>query len=244
MRILQLNVWTGRVKGALINFLRYNDFDVICMQEAVWAEKDNDRLQNLFATVEQIKKASGLKYELRSSNWYMNVFSDGDKMEQGNVILSRFKIVDEQSKLVYGKYGAVNSRQDFYDHAYTLQMAKLENGVTIFNHHGYWRPNPIGDKTTIKVMRKVGEIVREAKGPVVVCGDFNIIHDSPAMRELDFLEDLTEKYGVKTTLTSLKLKKKVACDHILVNNEVKVKDFKVLDNLVSDHTPLVAEVEV
>ena len=35
MKILQLNVWTGRIKGALLNFIKSNDLDVICMQEAV-----------------------------------------------------------------------------------------------------------------------------------------------------------------------------------------------------------------
>ena len=29
MRILQLNVWTGRIKGALLDFLRNNDFFLI-----------------------------------------------------------------------------------------------------------------------------------------------------------------------------------------------------------------------
>lgn len=31
MKILQLNVWTGRIKGALLEFLNSNDFDEICM---------------------------------------------------------------------------------------------------------------------------------------------------------------------------------------------------------------------
>ena len=78
MRILQLNVWTGRIKGALIDFIKNGNFDVICMQEAVWAG-NRERLENFFATVDQIKEASGLEYDTRSSNWQMKIFSDGDK---------------------------------------------------------------------------------------------------------------------------------------------------------------------
>ena len=240
MKILQLNVWTGRIKGALIEFIKNNDFDVICMQEAVWAG-DNERLQNFFATVDQIKEASGLEYEMRSSNWRMKIFSDGDVMEQGNVILSRLKIENEQNELVHGEYGLANSIEDFYEHAYTLQIAKLQNGVTIVNHHGYWQPNPIGNDTTIEVMKKVAGLVRELKGPIVMCGDLNIIHDSPAMRELDFLRDLTAEDGIKNTLSGLKFVGEVACDHILINDAVEVASFKVLDDLVSDHKALLLD---
>lgn len=242
MKILQLNVWTGRIKGALIDFFKTHDFDVVCLQEAVWAGSD-ERLRNFFATVDQIKEVTGLEYEVRSSNWGMNIFSDNDVMEQGNVILSRQKIVKERTELVYGEYGLANSMQDFYDHAYTLQIAELENGVTIINHHGYWQPTPVGNETTVEVMQEVAKKVREIKGPVIMCGDLNIIHEAPAMREIDFLRDLTEENNIKNTLSGLKFNGEVACDHILVNDLIKVKHFEVLQDLISDHKALVLETE-
>lgn len=242
MKILQLNVWTGRIKGALIDFFKTHDFDVICLQEAVWAGND-ERLRNFFATVDQIKEVTGLKNEVRSSNWGMNIFSDNDVMEQGNVILSRYKIVKEKTELVYGEYGLANSMQDFYDHAYTLQIAELENSVTIINHHGYWQPTPVGNETTVEVMREVAKNVRKIKGPVIMCGDLNIIHEAPAMREIDFLRDLTEENNIKNTLSGLKFNGEVACDHILVNDLIKVKHFEVLQDLISDHKALVLETE-
>ena len=77
----------------------------------------------------------------------------------------------------------------------------------------------------------------------MMCGDFNIIHASPAMRELDFLRDLTEEYGVTNTLSGLKFDGEVACDHILVNDKVTVQNFGVIDKIVSDHKGLVAEID-
>lgn len=242
MKILQLNVWTGRIKGALLEFFQRNDFDVICLQEAVWAG-ENERLQNFFVTIGQIKEASGLKNEMRSSNWKMNIFSDGDIMRQGNVILSREEIVTERTEVVYGEDALANSVEDFYNHAYTLQIAKLRSGLNIVNHHGYWQPTPVGNETTTEVMKRVGEIVKELDGPVVMCGDLNVIHEAPAMRELDFLRDLTHENGIKNTLSGLKFSGEVACDHILVNDAVEVMDFKVLDDLVSDHKALAVEIK-
>ena len=82
-----------------------------------------------------------------------------------------------------------------------IQIAKLENGLTVINHHGFWRPNPIGDEESVRAFTKVGNIVRQVPGPLVMCGDLNVIHDSPAMRPLDFLRDLTQEYDVETTLS-------------------------------------------
>ena len=164
-------------------------------------------------------------------------------MEQGNVILSRYPIKREESELVHGEYGVAKTVKDFYEHAYTLQIAELDNGVTIVNHHGYWQPTPVGNETTVEVMKKVAAVVREIKGPVVMCGDLNIVHEAPAMRELDFLRDLTEENGIKNTLSGLKFNGEVACDHILVNDLVEVVRFEMLPDLVSDHRALTAEIK-
>lgn len=244
MKILQLNVWTGRIKGALLDFIKSNDFDVICMQEAVWGGDKQKELENFFATADQIKEASGLEHESRSSNWGMKIFSDNNIVEQGNVILSKSEIIEKQNELVHNKYGVVKNAQDFYEHAYTLQIAKLKCGITIVNHHGYWKPTPMGDKTTVEVMKKVANVVRRISGPVVMCGDLNIVHEAPAMRELDFLRDLIHEYHIDNTLSGLKFNGKVACDHILVNDEVEVRDFSVLDDIVSDHKPLLIEINL
>ena len=244
MRILQLNVWTGRIKGALLDFLRNNDFDVICIQEAAWSNSKQKELENFFATVDQIKEASGLRYESRSSNWGMRIFTEDNIMEQGNVILCKSEIVEDRNELVHNEYHVIEDVQDFYEHAYTLQIAKLKSGVIIVNHHGYWKPTPMGDEVTVKVMQKVADIIKELTGPIIMCGDLNIIHEAPAMRELDFLRDLTFEYGIDNTLSGLKFNGKVACDHILVNDAVRVKRFRVLDDIVSDHKALVAEVVI
>ena len=75
MKILQLNIWTGRIKGALLDFLRNSDFDVICLQEAVWSNRD-DIIENFSASIRQISEASGLSNISVSSNWQMRFLDD------------------------------------------------------------------------------------------------------------------------------------------------------------------------
>ncbi|MBQ3321203.1 endonuclease/exonuclease/phosphatase family protein [Candidatus Saccharibacteria bacterium] len=238
MKILQLNTWTGRIKGALARFFENGDFDVVCLQEAVWGS--NKLLDNFSVTVDQIKELGEFNYDFRSANWGLRI-SDF-KMEQGNAILTREKIVEEKTEIVHGEYQELKNLEDIEKQGYTIQIVRLENGLNIVNHHGFWRPSPVGDEVTVKVMKKVAEIVRGLEGPIVMCGDLNITHDSLAMRELDFLRDLTAESKIHTTLSGLKFDGEVACDHVLVSPEIEVKNFRVLDDLVSDHKGLVLEI--
>ena len=240
VKVLQLNVWTGRIKGALLDFFENNKFDVICLQEAIWS--DNQLLESFAASVEQIKEASGLVNESRAANWDIDAL--GAKVFQGNVILTRERIVNEEIKTVHGKYSTVKSDLDLYEHCYKAQIVTLESGLNILNYHGYWQKDPLGNETTISVMEKVAEMAKKATGPLVMCGDLNITSASPAMRKLDFLKDLTHVYDIDNTLSGLKFLGKVPCDHILVNNSVKVLNFEVEERIVSDHKALTCELEV
>ena len=241
VKILQLNAWTGRIKGALPAFIKENDFDIICLQEAVWADNEEEIMRHFVVTADQLKEASGLQYESRSAEWEMIL--NGNKISQGNVILSRFKIVEEKNEYVYGEPTIAKTKKDLENHPFTVQILKLENGLNIVNHHGYWLPTPVGDETTVEVNKKVASLIKEVEGPLVMCGDLNIIYDSPAMRPFDFLTDLTHEYNIDNTLVGLKFDGKVACDHLLINDQVKAVDFTVSDRIISDHKPLLATLE-
>ncbi len=247
VKVLQLNVWTGRLKGALTRFLSEHDYDIICLQEAVWCENAPAHLGHFVDTVEDLKGASGLEYDARVSNWGIDLLGGKATMEQGNVILSRFPIASVETKLINGKYRCAtnfnikNGTAD--DQGYFALKIKLENGLTVLNYHGYWLPDPIGDETTVECMRKAADMIRDEKGPVVMCGDLNVETVSPAMRELDFLKDLTVETGTKQTLMNLKFVKDVACDHILINDGIEWSNFEVHKELVSDHAAVSVELE-
>lgn len=194
-------------------------------------------------SVDDIKAASGLQYEYRFSNWSTAINNGAGKMEHGNVILSRYPIIRSDSKIVYGKYIENPNYPEEKDTAWSVLKVELENGAVIVNHHGYWRPNEYGDEMTVECMEKVADFIKNETAPLVMCGDLNIISESPAMRKLDFLRDLTPEYGIKTTLQNLKFVKDVPCDHILVNDKIIVKNYQAHDELISDHKVVSAEIE-
>jgi endonuclease/exonuclease/phosphatase family metal-dependent hydrolase len=247
MKVLQLNVWNGRMKGALTRFLRESDYDIICLQEAVWSDAD-DFLGHFVDTLEDLKEASGLRYDERVSNWGIDMLGGKATMEQGIAIFSRYSIEKVEKKLIHGKYSPRMEFDNKYgadeNQGYFALKVKLENGLTVLTHHGYWKPNPIGNEQTVRCMRKVADMLRDETGPVLMCGDLNVNYESPAMRELDFLTDLTHETGTKQTLMNLKFVKDVACDHILISKDMEWSNFKVHKELISDHAAVSVEIEI
>jgi endonuclease/exonuclease/phosphatase (EEP) superfamily protein YafD len=152
--------------------------------------------------------------------------------------------VKDETKLLHGKYidSMIFERGD--DHAYFAQKVRLDNGLTVVNYHGYWLPNPIGDDETVRCMQQVADWIKEETGPVVMCGDLNVSAESPAMRTLDFMTDLTATNKIRTTLQNIKFIKDVACDHILINDQVRANNLVVHDDLVSDHKTMSLDFDI
>ena len=243
MRVLQLNVWMGKIEGTLKRFLEDEKFDVICMQEVMYSADTTEHVKRLCFDKTRIEEAADMEYSFYSGNWGGKI-ANGN-WEWGNLILSRIPIKETHMEFVNGEYNPDTILGEAVGNNLNIQIAKLANGVTIVNHHGFWRPNPVGDKNTVRAFERAAKAVKTVEGPVVMCGDLNVVHESPAMREFDFLRDLTFENGIETTLSVLKHNFKVPCDHILVSEDVIVKDFEVRnDALVSDHLPVIAEVEI
>lgn len=243
MRILQLNVWMGKVEGMLQRFLEEEKFDVICMQEVMHSDDATEHVKRLCFDSSRIIEATKMPYSFFSPNWGSKIANG--KLELGNLILSKIPFVETHSEFVNGEYHDDYILGAEVGNNLNIQVAALENGITVVNHHGFWRPTPAGDKGTVKAFKNVRKVVERLEGPVAMCGDLNVVHEAPAMRELDFLRDLTHENKIKTTLSGLKWEFQVPCDHILVNEYVKVEKFEVREGaLASDHLPVIAELEI
>lgn len=244
MKILQLNVWTGRLKGALERFVRENDADILCMQEAVWSEDNPGVVNYAFDSVDKIMTIGGYEYDYRSPNFGIKI-GDDCLMKQGNVILSKIPIIEARSYFVGGTtYTETPDLANGGDQVYNAQKAVLENGLVVVNYHGFWSTDPLGDERHVKCMHEVADLFRDEKRPVIMCGDLNVISESPAMRELGFMRDLTAENHIVQTLQNLKFVKNVACDHVLVNDKIIVKDYHTVDQLASDHKAVLTEFEL
>lgn len=243
MRVLQQNIWFGKIEGQLQRFLENADYDVICMQEVVSC-KNRYYIRGMFMDLAKILEISKMPYAFYSPNWENRI--GYGRFKVGNLILSKIPFESVHSEFVNGRFFKLATKKGrIARNNLNVQIVKLKNGITVVNHHGFWRSQPMGDEQSVKIFKRLSEIVKpySDKGPLVLCGDLNLVHGAPALRALDFMKDLTADFNVKNTLSGLKVNDPVACDHIYVNEQINYSNFKVVEELVSDHFGLSVEME-
>ena len=117
---------------------------------------------------------------------------------------------------------------------------------SILNFHGLWNGGGKGDsEDRLLQSDRIIEFAKTLSNPYVLCGDFNLLPDTQSLKKLeDFgLRNLIKEYGITSTRTSFYDKPAKFADYALVSEGVNVKDFKVLSDEVSDHSPMYLEFE-
>ena len=123
-----------------------------------------------------------------------------------------------------------------------------DNSLRIINYHGIWTRDKKGNSKTYEVCNKILGFASAFEGNVIICGDFNLLPDTPSMKifQRDFIS-LIDHFNIKTTRPSsneLNGNSRNVVDYIFVDKKIKVKSFKVLNKDVSDHLPLVLDFDL
>lgn len=246
---MQLNLWMGKLTSQALKLIEQEQPDIICLQEvskSAEGQAEVNMPDGIFNCYEMVMRQTGYEHGFFSPTLSMSVSGIG--VDFGNAIISKYPLSDQKTVFVYGEYDADPDVTVTAPNIRNMQIATMSLGdksFTLSNHHGYWEKNPMGSDTTVQALQKVVDELRTAAVPLVFAGDLNVQPESPAMRVFDdFLEDLTDTYKLETTLSQLGRAKNVACDHIMVTPDVRVKDFRACDELVSDHLALILEFDI
>jgi len=132
-----------------------------------------------------------------------------------------------------------------------LQYATIETpqgDCVVANFHGLWNNGPKTDTSErIEQSKKVKEFLDKIGSPKVLCGDFNLLPETESLKILEQnMKNLVKETDVSSTRTRLyrhfdNPDEPKFADYILTSPQIKIKDFKVLPDLVSDHAPLFLE---
>lgn len=243
MKLLQLNVWMGRLTRQILPLIEREQPDIITTQEMFSGDAIVRFPDGTFNLLEILKEQGNYEHSYFSPVCEFNFA--GVKTGFGNGVLSKYPVIAADTVYTHGSFHPDGNTFEWDQNSRNAQVVTLDIGgqpLHIANHHGYWEPNPVGSEKTVKAMQVLADAVRKLDGPLLVAGDLNVDPGTPAMRVFDdWLEDLTGSHGVTNTLSTLGKLQGVAPDHILVSSDVRVKDFRVLDDLVSDHKALVIE---
>lgn len=248
MKLMQLNLWMGKLSRTFLPLIEAEQPDVLCLQEVFSAPEIKVGFitpDNMFNSLELVQ---GLGYQHTYFSPVFNTTYAGFRVGFGNAIVSKFPLSDTQTIFTNG---ALMSNVDFNNYAFNtrnMQVAHVQTdqgSLALINHHAHWEKDPLGSPVSTARMQLVADIAKQQSGPTLVVGDFNVTPESPTMRVFDgSFKDLTAEYAVPTTLSEVGKAPDVACDHILVNSDITVKSFSVKDELVSDHKALVLEFEI
>lgn len=242
MKLVQANIWGGRLNNQVLDMLKDESADIVCLQEVVGTKGD----ALIFTTVEQMQAEANYTHAFFSPVFSFHLMQ---KMAGfGNAILSRLPFKSEQT--IFTRL-ELKENFDFDSDDYNIrnfQHAVVTvdgTDVHILNHHGHHvHQHKNGDAETMRQCKMIAEYVDTLEGPVILTGDFNLSPHSESLEQINArLTNLSVKYGLKTTRTELTFKKEV-CDYIFVSDAVKVKDFRASQKLLSDHQALILEFDI
>lgn len=243
MKLIQVNIWCGKLGYPLIDFLNEEQPDIVCMQEV---SNLPGHAGPLFTTLDEIMAKTNFTH-VASAPVFAYRFMKR-MYHFGNAIVSNLPFQDTNVIFTKGSYledfditeDDINIR-NFQDVSIKIGKKTLH----ILNHHGHFvGDSKYGNAETLRQMKILADHIGGLYEPTILCGDFNLAPNSPSIALInDRLTNLPIKYGVSNTYSQLHAFN-IVCDYIFVSKDIKVQDFKVSEKLVSDHKALILEFEL
>ncbi len=241
MKILQLNIWGGKLGKQIIEVLDREKPDIVCFQEAISLPYQDGLL---FTQLEVIQAKGGFEHLYFSPAFGFTMMNHS--ADFGNAVLSHAPLTNTNTVFTRGEY---NPAIDLVDGDYNIRnlqhVEMVQNGriLHILNHHGHHiSQHKMGDEETLRQCALIAEYIQKLEGDVVLTGDFNLAPESESLGLLNkILTNHCIESGATTTRTPLTHKTEV-CDYIFTSPSLKTQNFKILPDIVSDHAALVVEV--
>ncbi len=168
-------------------------------------------------------------------------FTWGGNVAIGNSVVSNYNIVDVELYPVLSPTEGPSNEMELYEDRVIVKTI-IDVGVEICfitTHFGL---------TTVEqesMAAKLLEVLDAESRPIVLCGDFNMSPNSallqPIYARMQSAADLTDKRN-KPTIASWNPHSTI--DYIFVSYDFKVKDYDVVNVIMSDHMPVWAELEL
>ena len=256
MRIISLNTWGGRAgRDVLLGFFKKyaETTDIFCLQE-IWSAP-YEHLEGRPAGGLEIDHEQIMVYGLQEISAvlpnHVPFFRPHHLDNYGLLMMvnKNLTVREEGDVFVYKHRGYVPEGDVGY-HARNVQYVTVETAhgpITTMNFHGLWNAGK-GKKDSperLEQSEKILDFMKKIKNPLVFCGDFNLLPDTESIQKFEDagLRNLIKESKVTSTRTSFYKKPEKFADYAFVSKDILLKDFKVLPDEVSDHTPLMIEID-
>jgi endonuclease/exonuclease/phosphatase family metal-dependent hydrolase len=242
MKLVSLNVWCGALNKKLIRFIKKESqsTDIFVFQEVTdWPKPQIFRPSKLLSAkrlYSTLKKTLPGFVPHKSVDYVPGFF------------LATFvrKSIDANKEKEARLVGPVETfGNKVISRLFCVEISVSGRNFWACNTHGVLIEGKWRKDTAERILQSklILNTLKHLTGPKILCGDFNLEMKTKSLKLLERkLISLTKKYKVKNTRTRFfPLRRKEVIDQVFVSPELKVKNFKVLRNVVSDHLPLSLE---
>ncbi len=254
MKLITLNIWGGKIYEPLMVFLRTHskDTDIFCFQDILFGSKSEftplrqGRI-NIFAEIEIIlSDFNSLIFRTPGESHFHDEILPKD-IGCGQAIFVRKTLNILESGGFRGEGGIYEQDGTIVGGRYQwVKIGRKDDEITVMNVHGLWQKDSNKKDTPERTHQshQIRKFLDFQVGKKIICGDLNLALDTESMKILEKgMVNLIKKYSVSSTRSSIYTKPEKFADYIIVSEDIKVDDFKVLQDEVSDHLPLSLDFE-
>lgn len=249
MKLITLNLWGGRVKEKYPAFFdKHAEADILFFQEVFKTHGEQYHVPTVGYSVD-LELLGTLSGHLGSHEAHFcqvlkdyygiaSFFREGMRIvEKGEMLVARGDWDDNQT----------SNDRDHHRKAQWFEVEIKGKRVLFVNVHLTHRPE--GKRDSPKRIMQSDMLIRLITmfdGPKILAGDFNLLPDTESIRMIEAagMRNLVKEYGIEATRTELYKKPLKFADYVFVSPGVKVNDFKVLPDVVSDHAPLALDFDI
>lgn len=255
MRLISLNTWGGKVHKPLMEFIeRLNgEVDIFCFQEVFSTTADLEISDGARASLhEDISKilSSYRSFHSPKSKGYDYSGFIGKDINFGNAIFIKKNIpilsYDEMFNIVSD--AGHDWRKNAIAKAQFMTIQTDNAPLAICNFHGMWIKDTHKKDTLERIEQShhIRKILDSFPGEKIICGDFNLLPDGESIKILEHgMRNLIKDHKITSTRSSLYTTSPIRfADYVLVTPGIKVNDFAVLPDEVSDHLPVELNFEI
>lgn len=231
LRIMSLNIWHGNFHEPLLEFIEQESWqnDILCFQEID----------------EKICRDIKLALKDRFNLFYAEK-PGAHPVSNATYVSKRLPVIESRTIL--------GADQDTGLGLVCITECEPGQLVAITNVHGCSRP---GDKRDTPARLRQSEAIissmtKNGDAFNIIVGDFNLMPDteSISMIEESGFSNLIAEYAIRTTRNEAAWNrypddKQLYADYTFVQKSPRVNhDFRVIDNLVSDHLPMLTTISL
>lgn len=256
MKLISFNVGI-RIDNtdAVVEYLKQQQADIICLQEVVRGFPPV--ADPVYRSEEIIRTAlqNDFPYYFFAAEWTADKLVSaiehknrnfGGMVEQGKMILSKYPILHGYNYFYHKVYEFDSDRTNFdtgNDHGRSLQIAELEiNGkiIQLANVHGIYSSKKDDSERSLAQSRFIVETLQKKDLPTIIAGDFNVAPETESIAVVNkAFRNLNQEFSTGATRPNGQV-----IDYFFASQEIPVKSLSVEVTDISDHYPVICEINI